>query len=185
MKQPLAKIIIFLLITTSIFLSFISISCETNEKVISIKKTIVPVNNSNISGTISFTQKNDSVHLEAHIFGLEAGTKALHLHEFGDCSSEDGLSAGGHWNPTNQKHGKWGDSEGYHLGDIGNFEIDEIGHGMLKFSTDVWCIGCESDNDILNKAVIIHNGTDDLMSQPSGAAGMRLGCYEIKTEANQ
>jgi Cu-Zn family superoxide dismutase len=144
----------------------------------------VPVNNSNISGTISFTQKNDSVHLEAHIFGLEAGTKALHLHEFGDCSSEDGLSAGGHWNPTNQKHGKWGDSEGYHLGDIGNFEIDEIGHGMLKFSTDVWCIGCESDNDILNKAVIIHNGTDDLMSQPSGAAGMRLGCYEISTEVN-
>ena len=62
MKHPLAKIIIFLLITTSIFLSFISISCDTDEKVISIKKTIVPVNNSNISGTISFTQKNDSVH---------------------------------------------------------------------------------------------------------------------------
>ena len=185
MRHLLAKINIFLLITTSIFLSFISFSCDTNEKVISIKKTIVPVNNSNISGTISFTQKNDSVHLEAHVFGLEAGTKALHLHEFGDCSSEDGLSAGGHWNPTNQKHGKWGDPEGYHLGDIGNFEIDEIGHGMLKFSTDVWCIGCESDNDILNKAVIIHNGTDDLMSQPSGAAGMRLGCYEVKTDVNQ
>ena len=53
---------------------------------------------------------------------------------------------------------------------------------MLKFSTDVWCIGCKGDNDILNKAVIIHNGTDDLISQPSGAAGMRLGCYEIKTD---
>ena len=47
MKHPLAKIIIFLLITTSIFLSFISISCDTDEKVISIKKTIVPVNNTN------------------------------------------------------------------------------------------------------------------------------------------
>jgi hypothetical protein len=57
MKTPLAKIIIFLFISTCIFLSFITISCDTNEKVISIKKTIKPLNNSNISGTITFTQE--------------------------------------------------------------------------------------------------------------------------------
>ena len=75
MKTPLAKIIIFLFISTSIFLSFITISCDTNEKVISIKKTIKPLNNSNISGTITFTQENDDpVFLEAHVFGLEPGT---------------------------------------------------------------------------------------------------------------
>ena len=65
----------------------------------------MPVNNSNISGTISFTQKNDSVHLEAHIFGLEAGTKALHLHEFGDCSSEDGLKRW--WTLESNKSKTW------------------------------------------------------------------------------
>ena len=94
MKKPLSKLIIFLLITTSLFLSFISISCDTNDKVISIKKTIIPINNSNISGTITFTQENDSVYLEAHVFGLDAGTKALHIHEYGDCSSKDGLKIG-------------------------------------------------------------------------------------------
>ena len=43
--------------------------------IISIKKTINPINNSDISGTITLTQKNDSVFLEAHLFGLEPGTK--------------------------------------------------------------------------------------------------------------
>ena len=51
---------------------------------------------------------------------------------------------------------------------------------MLKFKTDLWCIGCDEENDILNKAVIIHNGADDYVSQPSGASGMRIGCMEIK-----
>ena len=65
-----------------------------------------------------------------------------------------------------------------------NNDIDEAHPIKQRLSTIVEALK-KSDNDILNKAVIIHNGTDDLMSQPSGAAGMRLGCYEIKTEANQ
>jgi Cu-Zn family superoxide dismutase len=52
---------------------------------------------------------------------------------------------------------------------------------MVKFSTDLWCLGCEKENDLLDKAVIIHNGTDDYVSQPSGASGMRIGCMEINT----
>ena len=103
MKTPIAKLIKFLFTSTCIFLSFITTGCENNEQVIAIKKNIKPLNNSNISGTITFTQENDSVFLEAHVFGLKPGTKAIHVHEFGDCSSDDGLSTGGHWNPTNTK----------------------------------------------------------------------------------
>jgi Cu-Zn family superoxide dismutase len=173
MKNFKTKLIIF-----SVLIS--SIACNTENNTIIIKKTIKPVNNSSISGTITFTQDSDSVSLEAHVFGLEPGTKAIHIHEFGDCSSEDGLSTGGHWNPYDTKHSKWGDPTGFHLGAIGNFEVDSIGHGMLKFKTDLWCLGCNEENDILNKAVIIHNGADDYVSQPSGASGMRIGCMEIK-----
>ena len=50
---------------------------------------------------------------------------------------------------------------------------------MIKFKTDLWCLGCGEENDIINKAVIIHNGADDYVSQPSGASGMRIGCMEI------
>ena len=172
MKNSILKLtIIFLLIT--------SFGCNQKEEVISLKKTIKPLNNSPISGTVMFTQKNDSVYLEAHAYGIEPGKKALHIHENGDCSSEDGLSTGGHWDPYGTKHSKWGDPDGFHLGAVGNFEVDSIGHGMMKFATDLWCIGCEEENDILNKAVIIHNGADDFVSQPSGASGMRIGCMEI------
>ena len=172
MKNLISKIII-------IFLLIASFGCDEKDDVISIKKTIKPLNNSTITGTVMFTQKNDSVYLEAHAYGIEPGNKALHIHENGDCSSEDGLSTGGHWNPYGTKHSKWGDPEGFHLGAVGNFEVDSIGHGMMKFATDLWCIGCEKENDILNKAVIIHNGADDYISQPSGASGMRIGCMEI------
>ena len=168
MKNFKTKLIIFSLL-------LISVACNTENNTIIIKSGIKPINNSSISGTITFTQNNDSVSIEAHVFGIDPGTKAIHIHEFGDCSSDDGLSTGGHWNPYNTKHSKWGDTTGFHLG-----EVDSIGHGMLNFKTDLWCIGCKEENDILNKAVIIHNGADDYVSQPSGASGMRIGCMEIK-----
>ena len=172
MKNLTAKLIIF-------FLVFASFGCDQTKEKIIVKKTIKSLNNSSITGTISFTQENDSVYLEAHVFGIEPGAKAIHIHEIGDCSSDDGSSTGGHWNPYDTKHSKWGDPTGFHLGAIGNFEVDSIGHGMLNFKTDLWCIGCEEENDILNKAVIIHQGSDDYVSQPSGASGIRIGCMEI------
>ncbi len=105
---------------------------------------------------------------------------AIHLHEKADCSADDATSTGGHWNPTSEPHGKWGASEGYHKGDIGNFEADEKGNGTITFSTDQWCIGCGDPNkDIVGKAVIVHEGTDDFTTQPTGAAGGRVTCGAV------
>lgn len=141
-----------------------------------------PKSGSNLSGSATFTQANGEVTLKATINGLAEGEHAIHIHETGDCSSEDGTSAGGHWNPTNERHGKWGDSEGYHKGDIGNFTVDANGVGMVEFSTDEWCIGCgDPQKDIDGKALIIHEGVDDFTSQPAGNAGTRVGCGVITT----
>lgn len=140
-----------------------------------------PKSDSNLSGTATFTQSNGKVHLKATINGLSEGEHAIHIHETGDCSSADGKSAGGHWNPTNQPHGEWGSTEGYHKGDIGNFKVDAQGVGKVDFSTDEWCIGCDDpQKDIIGKAIIIHDGIDDFTSQPSGAAGTRVGCGVIQ-----
>ena len=118
--------------------------------------------------------------MTAIMSGLEPGVHAIHIHQKADCSSIDGKSSGGHWNPTNQPHGKWGADEGYHKGDIGNFTADDKGNGMIQFSTDQWCIGCEDETkNIVGKAVIVHAGEDDLASQPSGAAGARVSCAGI------
>ena len=139
--------------------------------------TLEAKSNSTVTGNVTFTHEGDTVTMVAVISGLSQGTHAIHLHEKADCSSDDGKSSGGHWNPTAQPHGKWGAAEGFHQGDIGNFEADADGNGSITFSTDKWCIGCgDETKDILGKAVIVHEGTDDFTSQPSGAAGTRVSC---------
>ena len=139
-----------------------------------------PKSGSNANGSVMFTEQNGKVTLEAHINGLTPGTHAIHVHQKADCSSEDGKSSGGHWNPTFEPHGSWGSDTGYHRGDIGNFNADDTGHGMITFSTDLWCLGCEDETkDLLGKAIIVHQGEDDLSSQPSGAAGARVSCAGI------
>ncbi len=155
---------------------------EKKEKEVKkVKVTLKPVSDSKLSGNVVFTEENGEVSMTAIISGLAEGKHAMHIHEKGDCSAADGSSAGGHWNPTGAKHGKWGSADGYHKGDIGNFEVDANGNGNVNLSTDEWCIGCgDANKDLLGKAVIVHDGVDDYTSQPSGAAGTRVGCGVIQ-----
>ncbi|MDP5062989.1 MAG: superoxide dismutase family protein, partial [Maribacter sp.] len=125
----------------------------------------------------TFTEDDGEVSMVAVLSGLTEGEHAIHIHQTADCTAADGSSAGGHWNPTNEPHGKWGASEGYHKGDIGNFTADADGNAKVEFSTEDWCIGCDDENkNILGKGVIVHQGVDDFTSQPSGAAGARVSC---------
>ena len=157
-----------------------SIDTEISEATDKITIQLEPKSGSNVSGNAVFRQRSKTVSMIAVFSGLEPGTHAIHLHEKSDCSSDDGKSTGGHWNPTAQPHGEWGDEAGYHKGDIGNFTANESGTGTITFVSDEWCIGCGDDTkDILGKAVIVHQGTDDFTSQPSGAAGSRISCGGI------
>lgn len=156
------------------------------ENTIEVKKIKVALNaksGSNVTGNAVFRQENGKVNMVAIMSGLEPGLHAIHLHETADCSSDDGKSTGGHWNPTGQPHGKWGDATGYHKGDIGNFNADANGNGTISFTTDQWCIGCgDPAKDIIGKAIIVHQGSDDFTSQPSGAAGARISCAGVIEE---
>ncbi|MEM0518689.1 superoxide dismutase family protein [Aequorivita flava] len=146
----------------------------------SVSVTMEPKSKSTAQGEVYFSETNSVVTLEAKFSGLTPGTHAIHLHEKADCSAEDATSSGGHWNPTHSKHGKWGDAEGYHKGDIGNFEVGEDGNGKITMLTDQWCIGCgDEDKDIIGKAVIVHEGQDDFKTQPTGDAGGRVSCGGI------
>ncbi|WP_452220516.1 superoxide dismutase family protein [Lacinutrix salivirga] len=144
-----------------------------------IKVKLEAKSGSKVTGNAVFTQEGDVVKMVAIFNGLEPGVHAIHLHEKADCSSADGTSSGGHWNPTGQPHGKWGDTAGYHKGDIGNLTADEKGYAVVNFSTDEWCIGCDDDTkNIVGKAVIVHEGEDDY-GQPTGNAGGRISCGGI------
>ena len=130
---------------------------------------------SRLSGTAEFYEIDGSITLVLSVQNTPPGTHAVHLHDFGDCSAEDGTSAGGHWNPTHADHGEWGGTS-FHLGDIGNFDVGDNGEAVRIFSSSLWSIGSGEENDIVGRAIIIHAQHDDLTSQPTGAAGGRIGC---------
>ena len=141
---------------------------------------INPANNSTANGSVHFTELNGIVELNASINGLTPGNHAIHIHEFGDCSSFDAKSAGGHWNPKHTSHGEWGNDH-FHLGDIGNIIADSNGFGEFSLKTNLWCLNCnDSSKNIIGKSIIIHASADDFTSQPSGAAGKRIGCGVIE-----
>lgn len=153
---------------------------KEKEKVSTIEITLDAKSKSNVSGTVVFTESAGMVNMTAKLSGLSEGIHAIHIHEKADCSSDDGKSTGGHWNPTMEPHGKWGATEGYHKGDIGNFTADTQGNGNITFATNEWCIGCDdTKKNIVGKAIIVHQGEDDFVSQPSGAAGSRVSCGGI------
>jgi len=93
----------------SILISFTSCSESTT-----IRVEAEPKSDSNVSGTITFSEMNEVVVMKATFSGLTPGLHAIHLHELADCSSADGKSTGGHWNPTFEPHGAWGSEIGYH-----------------------------------------------------------------------
>ena len=64
-----------------------------------------PKSDSNVTGTIIFKDEDGQVTMEGKLSGLTEGVHAIHLHEKADCSSPDGKSSGGHWNPAGQPHG--------------------------------------------------------------------------------
>ncbi len=137
---------------------------------------------SRVTGKVSFAELDGEVTMKAVVYGATPGDHAIHIHLEGDCSAEDGSSAGGHWNPTGEDHGKWNQSP-FHRGDIGNIVVGADGEGRISRTTDLWCIGCgDEDKDILGKAIIVHQGPDDFSTQPAGAAGPRVGCGEIISE---
>ncbi len=143
------------------------------------KAMIAPASGSSLRGEAWFVSQGGTTTLEIKIAGATPGPHAMHLHDKGDCSAPDASSAGGHWNPTHQDHGPWGQIP-FHLGDIGNIDVNEAGDGYLQLTTELWEIGTGGEHDILGRAVIVHEKPDDFATQPTGAAGGRIGCGVVE-----
>lgn len=132
-----------------------------------------------ISGVVTFTRVPDGIKIIADVDGLKPGKHGFHVHEHGDCSGTDGMKAGGHFNPTNSKHGG-PDSSERHVGDFGNLEADENGHAYYERVDKL--ITFEGANSILGRSIIIHADPDDLVTQPTGNSGGRIACGKIEAE---
>lgn len=135
-----------------------------------------PTAGDSASGTVTFTRTGNGIKVKVNMTGLTPGKHGFHVHQWGDCSVDDGTSAGGHFNPENKKHGAPGDTE-RHVGDLGNIEADDMGN--VNFTMTDTVISFEGRHSIIGRGIIVHAGEDDLTSQPTGAAGARVACGVI------
>lgn len=168
-------------------LLFVFVACnnqQKNDQPASASATITgTIPDTVVNGMAQFTANDGKVklNLQLTIPSMPNKVVAVHIHETGNCG-EMAHAAGGHWNPTNKMHGKWG-SDNFHSGDIGNVTLDANGNGSLEMETDLWSIGGDAKTDVLNHSIIVHNGADDFTSQPAGNSGNRIGCGVIRTAA--
>jgi Cu-Zn family superoxide dismutase len=135
-----------------------------------------PLKDSQAHGIVVFTQKGDHVEISGKIMGLTPGKHGFHIHEFGDCSSPEGMSAGGHFNPDKEKHGGPHARE-RHVGDLGNIEADDSGNAVIKMTDTL--VMLHGPHSVIGRAIIVHAKADDLRTDPTGNAGGRIGCGVI------
>jgi superoxide dismutase, Cu-Zn family len=132
---------------------------------------------SKVGGTIRFAQAPGGVRVTAKISGLTPNQEhGFHVHEKGDCSAPDAMSAGGHFNPTAQPHGPQGAP--HHGGDMPALKADTTGNVDMTFVMEGVTLG-SGPTDLRGKSVIIHAQPDDYTTQPTGNSGGRIGCGVI------
>ena len=136
-----------------------------------------------ISGTVTFTQPGPGrpVTIWAKVDGATEGAHGFHVHEIGDCSAEDFTSAGGHFNPAGVPHAGPDDAE-RHAGDLGNINVETEGIGTLQLTSSLLTVA-DGPSSVVGRAVILHESEDDLVTQPTGAAGSRLACGVIRRDS--
>ena len=131
-----------------------------------------------VSGRLVLAPLSDGLHLRGEVGGLMPGSRhGFHIHEKGDCSSGDGMSAGGHFNPGGKPHGHHGKGE-HHTGDLPSLKADANGTVSFQFESRSIRVGSTA-NDIVGKGLIVHRDPDDYTTQPTGNAGPRLACAVI------
>jgi len=139
---------------------------------------IHPTEGNVVSGIVAFHKTDDGINVMVNLQGLSQGEHGFHIHEYGDCNAADGSSAGGHFAPRGGPHGARNDpSDKRHVGDLGNIKADAEGNVHYEWTAPF--LAFQGPNSIIGRAVIIHDGKDDLTSQPSGNAGSRVACGVI------
>ena len=138
-----------------------------------------PTKGSTVRGNVSFVQIGDKVRVNATVSGLKPnGEYGFHIHEAGDCSSGDGMSAKGHFNPYGKPHAHAGTPD-RHAGDLTSLKSDGNGNASLKVDLDVITVA-PGPASVVGRGLIVHAQADDFKTQPTGNAGARSACAVIQ-----
>jgi Cu-Zn family superoxide dismutase len=154
------------------------VGCASPQPGIVAEARLAPTVGNATTGSLRFVQVGDVVRVTGEVQGLKPGAEhGFHIHEKGDCSSGDGMSAGGHFNPTSAAHGHFAQGA-HHTGDLPSLRANANGVASVNFETRTLSIGSGSA-DIVGRGLIVHRDPDDYTTQPTGNAGPRLACAVI------
>lgn len=138
-----------------------------------------PTKGNKTAGTIKFTQSGDKVRVAGEVTGLRPNQEhGFHIHEAGDCSSGDGMSTKGHYNPQGKPHGNPG-SGNRHAGDMLALKADANGKAKVDATLDIITVS-PGPTSVVGKGLIVHAQPDDYKTQPTGNAGARIACAVIQ-----
>lgn len=144
------------------------------------RATMEPRSGSSATGTATFTEKDGRVEVVVEVSNATPGNHGLHVHDTGDCSSADALTAGSHFNPDNQPHDGLGPGP-HHAGDLTNITVGSDGRGRLEKTVETQNLSVQSGSQsVVGRAIILHAAEDDLTSQPTGNSGARIACGVIR-----
>jgi len=138
-----------------------------------------PTKGSKTFGEATFEEADGKIHVVIYVQGLKPGQEhGLHIHEVGDCSSGDGMSTKGHFNPFGKPHAHAGTAE-RHAGDLPSLKAGKDGRGKVDVKLDVISIAA-GPGSIVGRGLIVHADPDDYKTQPTGNAGPRIACGVIR-----
>ncbi len=119
------------------------------------------------------------VDVRGRVSGLTPNQEhGFHVHETGNCSSVDAMSAGEHLNPAAKRHGP--PEAEHHAGDLPALKADANGVASVHARVTGNVLGSGA-GDFAGKALIVHARPDDYATQPSGNSGARIACGVIST----
>jgi len=138
-----------------------------------------PTKGSKTFGEATFEESGGKIHVVVYVQGLKPGQEhGLHIHEVGDCSSGDGMSTKGHFNPYGKPHAHAGTPE-RHAGDLPALKAAKNGRAKVDVMLDIITIA-PGPGSIINRGLIVHADPDDFKTQPTGNAGARIACGVIR-----
>jgi superoxide dismutase, Cu-Zn family len=108
------------------------------------------------------------------------GPHGIHIHETGDITP-DFEAAGEHFNPTGAEHGLQ-NPNGPHAGDLEDITVNEDGSASYQTVDDRVTLtgGSNALLDSDGSALVLHAGSDDQMTDPSGHSGSRVAAGVIR-----
>src|SRR6266404_5313488 len=139
--------------------------------------TLEPKSGSKVTGTARVTPSASGVVVLVTVQDASPGQHGVHIHEKGDCADPAAMNAGAHFNPTHAAHHGGSSTPVRHAGDLGNINVDASGRGLL-----VVTVSDLSMENVVGRAVIVHEKVDDLQTDPAGNSGARVACGVIQAQ---